>query len=232
MAELFPCGLTSEELVPRLALHVLTDRQWSRGRDMLTVATAALAGGATIIQLRDKQATTRTLVEEGLALRELTRRHGALLIVNDRIDVALAVEADGAHVGQDDMPAALARKLLGPGRILGVSAGSLEEAAQAVAQGADYLGVGPIYPTRGKADAGPAIGPELLRAIGARYRVPLVAIGGITAAKAPEVIAAGACGVAVITAVVAAEDIAAAARAIAEQVKTARAAAGLSGEAT
>ncbi|WP_069802976.1 thiamine phosphate synthase [Thermogemmatispora onikobensis] len=220
MTELLPCGWAREALIPRLALHVLTDRQWSRGRDMLTVVAAALAGGATIIQLRDKQATTHTLVEEGLALRELTRRHGALLIVNDRVDVALAVDADGAHVGQDDMPAALARKLLGPGRILGVSAGNLEEAAQAVAGGADYLGVGPIYATRGKADAGPATGPELLRAISARYRVPLVAIGGITAANTPEVIAAGACGVAVITAVVAAEDITAAARAIAEQVRS------------
>nr|WP_287265230.1 thiamine phosphate synthase [Thermogemmatispora sp.] len=232
MVELLPCGWKREELMPRLALHVLTDREWSRGRDMQTVAAAALAGGATIIQLRDKQATTRTLVEEGLALRELTRRHGALLIVNDRVDVALAIEADGAHVGQDDMPVALARKLLGPGRILGVSAGNLAEAGQAVAEGADYLGVGPIYPTRGKADAGPATGPALLRAISARYQVPLVAIGGITAANTPEVIAAGACGVAVITSVVAAEDITAAARAIAEQVRAARAAAGLTGEAT
>nr|BBH92597.1 thiamine-phosphate synthase [Thermogemmatispora argillosa] len=227
MAILLPSGWKREELIPRLTLHVLTDREWSRGRDMQTVAAAALAGGATIIQLRDKQATTRTLVEEGLALRALTRRHGALFIVNDRVDVALAVEADGAHVGQDDMPVALARKLLGPGRILGVSAGNLEEAEQAVAEGADYLGVGPIYPTRGKADAGPATGPELLRAISARYRVPLVAIGGITAENTPEVIAAGACGVAVITAVVHAEDIAAAARAIVRQVEAARAASSL-----
>src|SRR5438552_9808225 len=93
------------DLAPRLALHVLTDREWSRGRDMLSVAAAALDGGATVIQLRDKTASTRLLIEEGLALRALTRERGALLIVNDRIDVALAVEADGAHVGQDDMPA-------------------------------------------------------------------------------------------------------------------------------
>src|SRR5436853_3631712 len=120
----------------QLTLHVLTDREWSRGRDTLTVATAALGGGATVIQLRDKKATTRTLVEEGLALRALTRERGALLIVNDRIDVALAIEADGAHVGQDDdMPVALARKLLGPDRLLGVSAGNLQEARLAVASG-------------------------------------------------------------------------------------------------
>ncbi len=199
-------------LAPRLALHVLTDREWSRGRGMLEVAEAALQGGATVIQLRDKTATTRVLVDEGLALRRLTRRYGALLIVNDRVDVALAVEADGAHVGQDDMPAALARRLLGPMRILGVSAGNLAEAEEAVAAGADYLGVGPIYATRGKADAGPATGPVLLRSLAARYTTPLVAIGGITAQNADEVLHAGACGVAVITAVVNAEDIAGAAR--------------------
>src|SRR5438552_14817800 len=135
------------ELVSRLTLHVLTDREWWRGRDMLSVATAALDGGATVIQLRDKIASTRMLIEEGLALRALTRERGALLIVNDRVDVALAVEADGAHVGQDDMPAGLARRLLGPGRILGVSAVNMEEADEAVGGGGDYLGVGPIFPS-------------------------------------------------------------------------------------
>src|SRR5436189_3945860 len=131
----------SDILRTRLALHVLTDREWSRGRDTLTIASAALDGGATVIQLRDKKATTRVLIEEGLALRALTRERGALLIVNDRVDVALAVEADGAHVGQDDMPAGLARLLLGPDRILGVSAVNMEEAEEASAGGADYLGV-------------------------------------------------------------------------------------------
>src|SRR6184192_4291235 len=190
------------EFASRLALHVLTDREWSRGRDMLGVAAAALDGGATVIQLRDKTASTRVLIEEGLALRTLTRERGALLIVNDRLDVALAVEADGAHVGQDDMPAALARRLLGPERILGVSAATRQEAEEAVAGGADYLGVGPIYPSRGKADAGPATGVQLLTELAARYAIPLVAIGGISATNAPEVIRAGAVGVAVITAVV------------------------------
>ena len=201
-------------LKPRLVLHVLTDREWSRSRDMLTVASAALDGGATVIQLRDKIASTHVLVEEGLALRELTRRRGALLIVNDRIDVALAVDADGAHVGQDDMPAELARKLLGPNRILGVSAGNLQEATAAVASGADYLGVGPIYATRGKADAGDPIGLSLLKELAARYVIPLVAIGGINANKAGAVVQAGAAGIAVITAVVNAEDITAATKAL------------------
>jgi thiamine-phosphate pyrophosphorylase len=210
------------QLRSRLCLHVLTDRQWSRGRDMLAVASEALDGGATVIQLRDKAASTRVLVEEGLALRELTRQRGALLIVNDRLDVALAVEADGAHVGQDDMPVELARRLLGPGRILGVSASSRVEAERAIAAGADYLGVGPIYPTRGKADAGPATGVGLLREIAAFADLPLVAIGGITAANAADVIQAGACGVAVITAVVNAEHIATAAHELCQAVMTAR----------
>jgi thiamine-phosphate pyrophosphorylase len=202
-----------EDLIPRLALHVLTDREWSHGRDTLTVAAAALDGGATVIQLRDKKASTRQLVEEGLALRQLTRERGALFIVNDRIDVALAVDADGVHLGQDDdMPVQFARRLLGPYRILGISAGNLSESASAVAADADYLSVGPIYLTRAKADAGPPIGTRLLTELVARYSQPLVAIGGITAENVAEIIRAGAIGVAVITAVVSAQDIATAAR--------------------
>jgi len=187
------------------------------------VATAAIDGGATVIQLRDKTASTRTLIEEGLALRRVTRERGVLLIVNDRVDVALALDADGAHVGQDDMPAAMARGLLGPKRILGVSAGNLDEAAGAVAAGADYLGVGPIYATRAKADAGPETGPRLVREIAARLDVPLVGIGGITPENAGEVIHAGAAGVAVITAVVAADDIMAAAQHLRQAVDAGRA---------
>ena len=159
----FVSAWNREELIPRLALHVLTAREWSRGRDTLSVATAALEGGATAIQLRDKQASTRQLVAEGLALRSLTREHRALLIVNDRIDVALAVEADGVHLGQDDdMPIQLARQLLGPERILGVSAGNAAEAAVAIAASADYISVGAIYATRAKTDAGAPIGTHFL----------------------------------------------------------------------
>ncbi|HWS84902.1 MAG TPA: thiamine phosphate synthase [Ktedonobacteraceae bacterium] len=203
----------------QLILHVLTDREWSLGRDTLTVATAALDGGATVIQLRDKKATTRTLVEEGLALRALTRERGALLIVNDRIDVALAIDADGAHVGQeDDMPVALARKLLGPDRILGVSAGNLEEAHVAVADGADYLGVGPIYATHTKANAGEPVGLSLLTELAKRYSTRLIAIGSIKADNAAAVVQAGAMGIAVIRAVVSAEDIVAATRALRESM--------------
>lgn len=205
-------------LPARLRLHVLTDKDWSRGRGMVEVARAALEGGATVIQLRDKTASTRELIQTGRALRLLTRQAGALLIVNDRVDVAVAVDADGAHVGQDDLPVEVARRILGPERILGVSAGTLDEAERAVAGGADYLGVGPIFETRGKADAGAPTGLGLLEDISKRYALPLVAIGGVTVERAPAIIRAGACGVAVITAVVAAEDITAAARALADAV--------------
>ena len=208
--------MTPAALRPRLALHVLTDRAWSRGRSTLEVAEAALKGGATVIQLRDKEASTRTLVEEGLVLRKLTRNYNALLIVNDRIDVALAVDADGAHVVQDDMPGELARRLLGPERILGISAGNMNEAQAAVEAGADYLGVGPIYATRGKADAGQPTGTKLLTEIARRYSTPQVAIGGVTVENTGEIVRAGAVGIAVITAVVNAEDITAAARSLVE----------------
>jgi len=214
--------MLDERFLSSLALHVLTDREWSRGRATLDVARAAIEGGASVIQLRDKAASTRTLIEEGLALRALTREHNVLFIVNDRLDVALAVDADGLHIGQDDMPVGLARQLLGPERILGVSAGNLEEAEEGVAEGADYLGVGPIYPTRGKQDAGPATGINLLRDLSTRYRVPLVAIGGITLQNAADVVHAGAIGVAVITAVVNVENIVSAARELRMAVDSAK----------
>ena len=205
--------LGTDELRRRLVLHVLTDRNWSHGRSMVEIVGAAIAGGATVIQLRDKVASTRVLVEEGLALRRLTREHGVLLIVNDRIDVALAADADGAHIGQDDMPVPVARSLLGRERILGVSAGNLAEAVEAVAGGADYLGIGPIYTTQSKEDAGPATGTRLLTEIAAHLAsTPLVAIGGIHPKNASAVIHAGATGVAVMSAVVGAGDVTAATR--------------------
>lgn len=204
--------MNHKPLSQRLALHVLTDHALSRGRDLPTVVKAALAGGATVIQLRNKTASTHELVTEGQALRQLTRDYNALLIINDRIDVALAVDADGAHVGQDDMPATLARTLLGPDRILGVSAGNLQEAQDAIAAGANYLGIGPIYTTGSKADAGSPVGHTLLQTLAQRYPIPLVAIGGINAHNTHATIQAGASGIAVISAVVSADDITAATR--------------------
>jgi len=203
----------------QLTLHVLTDREWSRGRDTLTVATAAQGGGATVIQLRDKKATTRTLVEEGLALRALTQERGVLLIVNDRIDVALAIEADGAHVGhigEEDLSPRDARRLLGANAIVGVSVGNGPEAHQATSQGASYVSAGPMFATSTKSNAGPAAGEALLRSVRAATRLPLVVIGGITPERAAALYAAGADGVCVGAAIVRAADPEAAARAFFE----------------
>lgn len=203
-------------------LYVITDAKLSRGRSHLEVIRAAIAGGATIVQYREKEGTTRQLVEEARALRELTRQAGVPLIVNDRVDIALAVDADGVHVGQDDMPAPLARKLMGPGKIVGVSATNLEEALQAERDGADYIGAGPVFATPTKPDAAPPIGLEGLAEICRRVSIPVIAIGGINEENAAAVIAAGADGVAVVSAIVAAPDVEAAARRLREVVEAAR----------
>jgi thiamine-phosphate pyrophosphorylase len=192
-------------------LYVVTDAGLSRGRSHRAVIEAAIVGGATVVQYREKHASTRQMIEEALELRDLTRRAGVPLIVNDRVDVALAVDADGVHVGQDDMPVALARRLIG-NKLLGVSAHNLSEALQAVRDGADYLGVGPIFATTTKPDAAAPIGLDGLRAIRQHVSIPIVAIGGINQANAADVMRAGADGIAVVSAVVAADDVTAAAR--------------------
>jgi thiamine-phosphate pyrophosphorylase len=193
-------------------LCVIADAHVGRGRSHLRIAEEAIRGGADVIQLRDKTASGRSLYEIALALRRLTLDRNVPFIVNDRVDVAMAVEADGVHVGQQDLPASVARRILGRDRILGISAETVAEAVQAERDGADYLGVGPVYEARGtKADAGEPVGPELVARIRLLTRLPIVAIGGIHAGNVREVREAGADGVAVISAVVAAEDIARAA---------------------
>ncbi len=189
-----------------LSVYVITDRKLAAPRSVVEVVQAALRGGATVIQLREKEAPTREMVELGMALLRVTRPAGVPLIVNDRVDVALAIDADGVHVGQDDMPAALARKLIGPDKILGVSAETVEQALLAQRDGADYLGVGDVYGTPTKPDAGPPIGLEGLRRIVEAVDIPVVGIGGITPDNAAAVIEQGAVGVAVISAVFAAPD--------------------------
>jgi len=184
------------------------------GRTPLALAEAYLAGGATLLQLRLKGAPARVLYETALALRGVTRTAGALLVVNDRPDVAAAVGADGVHLGQDDVPVAVARAVLGPGRWVGVSTHDLDEAAAALRDGADYLGVGPIYDTTSKVGALPARGLALLAAVRRLTDRPLVAIGGITPETAAEVRAAGADAVAMIGALARADDPATAVRAL------------------
>jgi thiamine-phosphate pyrophosphorylase len=166
---------------------------------------AAAAAGAAAVQFRSKQGTTRELYREAAALRELCRP--APYIVNDRADLAMAVGADGLHVGQDDLPCPVARQLLGPDRIVGVSVGSAAEALEAERAGADYVAVSPLFATRTKEDAGAGHGLEVLRQVRQAVRVPVVAIGGIDLANAPEVIAAGADAICAVSATVRAADV-------------------------
>jgi thiamine-phosphate pyrophosphorylase len=203
------------------SVYVITDRRVVGERDLLAAVRAAIQGGATVVQLRDKGATTRELLELGRALHQLTQAAGIPLIVNDRVDVALALDAEGVHVGDDDMPPELARQLLGPHRLLGVSADSVAVARQAEQAGADYLGVGDVFGTTTKPDAGTPIGLEGLAAIARSVRIPVVGIGGVTLDNAAAVIQAGAAGVAVISAVLGAPDPAAAARTLRSRVRQA-----------
>jgi thiamine-phosphate pyrophosphorylase len=204
------------------SLYIITDRKAAGGRSLAEVVRAAIAGGATVVQLREKMTTTREMIALGQALHAVTQAAGIPLIVNDRVDVALAIDAEGVHVGQDDMPASLARRLIGPDRILGVSAGTAAEAHQAKADGADYIGVGDVFGTPSKPDAGVPIGLDGLAEIARAVSIPVVAIGGITAENAAAVIQAGAAGVAVISAVVGAGDVVAAARQLRAVVEEAR----------
>jgi thiamine-phosphate pyrophosphorylase len=201
------------------SVYVITDRRAAGERSLLEVVQAAIKGGATVIQLREKEAGTREMLRLGRALKDLTRASDLPLIVNDRLDVALALDAEGVHVGQDDMPAEVVRRLIGPDKILGVSAETVAQAREAEAAGADYLGVGDIFGTPSKPDAGAPIGLARFAEIVRSVSIPVVGIGGVTLENAAAVIEAGAAGVAVISAVMGAADPEAAARRLRETVK-------------
>ena len=193
-------------------LYAILDRSVARGRDLPGLLDAVLAGGCRLVQLREKTMPLDELLPLARRLARRCREAGALLIVNDRTDLALAAGADGLHVGQDDLPARQARGLLRPNMILGVSTHDPEQARRAVADGADYVAVGSIFPTTTKAGF-QLVGPELIRRVRPEVPVPLVAIGGITADNAAAVLGAGADAVAVISALCAAPDPEAATRA-------------------
>lgn len=205
-----------------LSLYLIAGPQVVGGRDLTAVVAAAVRGGVSLVQLRDKTAPDSALIEQARALKALLTPLGVPLIVNDRLDVALAAEADGLHLGQEDLAPARARAALGPGRILGVSAGDAEEARIADPALVDYVGVGPVYPTGSKADAGDAIGLDGLSALRALLALPVVAIGGIDEANAAEVMARGVQGVAVVSAICGAADPQAAARALRRRIDAAR----------
>jgi thiamine-phosphate pyrophosphorylase len=159
-----------------------------------------LAGGARLIQLRDKDASARAMLEQARACLELTRAAGAKLIINDRVDVALTAGADGVHLGQEDVSVEDAREILGADKIIGVSTHSIDQFRAALETSASYIAIGPVYQTKTKQNPDPVVGLELVRQAKALTDRPLVAIGGVTAERAPEVIAAGADSVAVISA--------------------------------
>ena len=181
--------------------HVLTDTALQTCFSHVQLAELALAGGADTIQLREKGASTKEMIRAAGEMQRVCRKAGAIFIVNDRVDVAMASGADGVHLGQDDFPIPLARKLLGEKAVIGGSAGTMEEARKCRAEGADYIGFGPVFPTSSKADAGPVGGLELLQRVVEAIPLPIVAIGGITTENAYLVMNAGVHGVAVISAV-------------------------------
>ena len=187
-------------------LHVLTDTVLQSRFTHLELTKQAISGGADTIQLRQKEGSTRELIKTATEMRRLCAKRGVTFIVNDRIDVALASEADGVHLGQDDFPIPLARKLLGKDRIIGGSAATLEEMENCIREGADYVGFGPIYPTGSKDDAGPVSGIDFLKRIVLTTPAPVIAIGGIDENNASHVMGAGAHGIAVISAVCCRED--------------------------
>lgn len=192
-------------LLPRL--YAIIDPAQSSGRSPVEVAAALLASGVQLIQLRDKQASSRDLYATAQQLGAYIREEGGTFIVNDRADVAVAAGADGVHVGQDDLPVESARAILGPGKIIGYSTHVLEQVREADRSSANYIAFGPIFPTTSKANPDAVVGLEGLRAARKATRKPLVAIGGITLENARAVIEAGADSVAVIRALVGTEDI-------------------------
>jgi thiamine-phosphate pyrophosphorylase len=181
--------------------HVLTDSCLQTQFSHIELAELAIAGGADTIQFREKNGETRQMIRVSEQMKALCERAGVTFIINDRVDVAMASHADGVHLGQNDFPIPLARKLLGEEAIIGGSAGTLEEARNCLLEGADYIGFGPVYPTLSKEDAGPAGGLDLLKQVVDKIALPIIAIGGITRNNAPMVLQARVHGIAVISAV-------------------------------
>ena len=205
-----------------LSVYMITDPVLCGVHGLRGTVASGIRGGVTMVQLRDPYAKTRALIETARALVALTRPAGVLFIVNDRVDVALSVGADGVHVGQADMDPGDARRLIGPDKILGLSITEEADLERSNLSVVDYLGVGPIYPSATKADAAPAMAIGGLRAIARQTKLPIVAIGGLHAGNAADAIEAGADGVAVVSAICSAPDPGEAAGELAAVVAAAR----------
>lgn len=197
-----------------LLLYAVTDRHWLDGRTLYDVVRDSLDGGVTFLQLREKELDDETFLEEAVKLQEMAREYNVPFVVNDNVDIAVKMDADGVHVGQSDMEAGNVRALIGPDKILGVSAQTVEQALLAQEKGADYLGVGAVFPTGSKDDAD-EVSFETLKEICDAVSIPVVAIGGITYENTPELKGSGICGIAVISAIYAQSDI----KAASEQLK-------------
>ncbi|MDQ0340343.1 thiamine-phosphate pyrophosphorylase [Caldalkalibacillus uzonensis] len=204
------------------SLYVITGEQFYPERNYLEVIEEAINGGADIVQLREKKKTKRELLDMAKHLKDLCVRYDVPFIVNDHVDIALAVDADGVHLGQDDLPLEEARKILGPDKIIGISTHKLEEAKRAEEGGADYIGVGPVFPTITKEDVVDPVGLEYVREVVAHIRIPFVAIGGIKLHNVDQVLEAGAERICIVSAIVGAEDVQGAARAFASKIKQVR----------
>ncbi len=194
------------------SLYLVTDRELLHGRDLIQEVKKAVNGGVNLVQLREKEAGSREFYELALALKKELAACRVPLIVNDRLDIALAIEADGLHIGQEDLPLSAVRKITGPDFIVGISVGTMEQARRAEKAGASYLGAGPVFTTATKADAGEATGPEFIRALKKESALPVIAIGGINEDNLQKIKAAGADGAAVVSALMGQNDIEAAAR--------------------
>lgn len=195
-------------------LYMVTDVESAYRHGFLPSIEAAIAGGVSLVQYRTDGGTKRELYETGLRLRDLLKHLGAPLIINDHVELALALDADGVHVGQGDLPANVVRRLLGKGKLLGLSTSNPEQLSAVDAGVVDYIGIGPVFPTQSKRNAPPAIGLAGLARLAARSPVPCVGIGGISIQEAPGVFATGVTGLAVVSALSHAEDVRAAAQAL------------------
>jgi thiamine-phosphate pyrophosphorylase len=204
------------------SLYLVTDRALSLGRSNLEVIEAAVSGGVTLVQLREKEASTQEFYQEGLNIKDYLEAARIPLIINDRIDVALALDADGVHLGQEDMPVDVARKILGPCKIIGASAFTTQEAVAAESMGADYLGLSPIFVTTTKPELVAEIGLEGISSLKQAVKIPIVGIGSMHQSNAYEAVRAGLDGVAVVSAICSQEDPKAAAAAIKAEVMRAK----------
>lgn len=195
-----------EKAVKDYRLYLVTDRPLLQKRNFLQSIEQAIIGGVTFLQLREKSLPTLEFYRQAVQVKELAAKYNIPFVINDRLDIALAVDADGLHIGQDDMPLEVARRLLGPEKIIGVSAATVEEAMLAEQQGADYLGVGAVFATATKTDAD-TVSLEELRRIKQRVGIPVVAIGGIQEGNVRQVMDTGIDGVSVVSAILGREDI-------------------------